>query len=43
MPGRSEQLKVGEQGGMVQGIILADVSSLAETWIDKWQLAGKRV
>lgn len=41
--GRGEQLKVGEQDGVVWGVILADVSSLTEIWVDKWQLAGRRV
>lgn len=43
VPGRGEQLKVGEQDGMVWGVILADVSSFTEIWVDKWQLVGKRV
>lgn len=43
VPGRGEQLKTGEQDGMVWGVILADVSSFTEIWVDKWQLVGKRV
>lgn len=30
LPGRGEQLKVGEQNGMLWGVIPADMSSLAE-------------
>lgn len=32
VPGRGEQLKVGEQDGVVWGVILADVSSLTEIY-----------
>lgn len=43
VPSKSEQRKVGERDGMVQGVILADVNSLTEMWVDKQQLTGKRV
>lgn len=35
LPGRGERVNVGEQGGTVCVVILADVSSLTEIQVDK--------